>query len=254
MENAEEKVSILLQNKMWAYLEPVCNEALTTEHDSSFLFYVKGLLKLKEEKLEDAKALFLISLEKNPNAVLPLCGLHLYYYLSDDYKNAKKYIEEAISKSPENISIHTSRAWFYIKENKNDMAKIALKEATSIDPNYEELLNAKLYYTRHHNTEDESYFLCQEILKQYPENHVAHFLLSEIYLKQNKLDKAEEHCKISLRLNPTEATERFLFVIKNRKENTFNFSILFWALKRKLKKIFIPGYKNKQSKKINWDK
>ena len=254
MNDAEQKIALLLDSKLWSYLDNVCDEALSTDPSSSYAIYAKGLLKLKDLRLEEAKSLFLISLEKTPNSILPICGLHLYYYLNGDYQNAKRYIEEAVSKAPGSIDIQTSRAWFYLKENKIDMAEIALEEASLIDPNFEKLLNAKLYYSHESPSikTPELKALCFEVLKQFPNNLLAHCDLGEIYFTANKLDKAEEHYKTCLKIAPSDMTERLLLAIQSKKNNSPNFSLISWVIKRKLKKLFIPGVKDREKRKINW--
>jgi len=114
------------------------------------------------------------------------------YQAGDELKEALKDIQNAIRLEPEDSELFSIQTEILVSLGRPDKALRSAEEAIALDPgdSYARLAKASLAEAEYS-------------LSQNPEDSYAHSNLGWSYLQQNKREKAEEHFRESLRLDPT---------------------------------------------------
>lgn len=254
MSREEEKLGILMENRMWNYLDPVIDEALTENPTSSLALSAKGFLELKDDNLELAIGFFLESLRSDPDELLPKCGLHLCYYRGGEYKQAYECLIELLAQFPESEYVHVRNCWLHVKYRKRAKAEQAIETALQLFPENTQIMSSQVFLARECYSGDEILRLSTSLLELDPNNATAHLCAGEEYLKRNKLEEAENHFRICMELKPHEATARMLKLVEWKRTGRGLLGILGFALKERFLKIVVPGYARKKRMTITWDR
>lgn len=110
--------------------------------NESNILYNLAALYIEKGKTEDSEALLRKALEHDPNHIYTLIGLaNIIYYKTENFKQAKIYLELALKNNPHSYEVYTSYANLSMLEgNLIDSANYFIK-ALRINPDYETALN-----------------------------------------------------------------------------------------------------------------
>jgi tetratricopeptide (TPR) repeat protein len=254
MNSLDTKLAILLQNRLWEHLDSFSAEALAAGPHSSIALAAKGLSLLKNDDTVGARSLFLDALRAEPTDPLPRCGLYLCDYRNGDFAQASQRLLDLLKDFPENESLHVTRCLLYTKFRKRQLAEEAFSSALQRFPENEELLSAQLYHARRYPAYRDVQALGTSLLRLYPNNLVAHLTLGEQCLMQGKLDQAEEHFRTCVTIAPSESTVRMMKIVEARRTGKGLLALLLWTIKRKLLKLFVPGYAKRERLNLKWSR
>jgi len=193
-------------------------------------------------------------LRADPSDPLPKCGLYVCCCRNGDIAQAERCLVDLLEAHPQSENVHVSRCWFYVKLRRRKMAEGAIEAALKLYPQNEELLSAQLYFARCYLSEGDVRGLGMSLLRLYPDNFCAHSSLGEHCLKRNDLAGAEEHFRTCMSVSPSESIARMLRLIEARRTGRGMFSLFLWAIKRKLLKLFVPGYARRERMRIRWSR
>lgn len=254
MEASEKRLTVLMENHMWDHLEGFTEQDLSAKPDSSIALSARGFVQLRNDDTGSAKQLFLDALQVDADDPLPKYGLHLCYYSEGDFTGAEHILLGLLKDNPDNEFLIVARCWLYAKFRRKKIAGEAIAAALQQFPKNESLLKAQLFHAKSHSKSLKIKKLSTSLLKLYPENALAHVCLGDYYLKMNDLVKAEEHIRAALSVSPNEANARMLEFVEARKSGAGSFSLFLWAIKRKLLKLFMPGFSRRERLNIDWNR
>ncbi len=201
-----------------------------------------GLAYLEEFKLEEAKTEFLKFIDLAPEEKLGYANLGLTYLRMGKYPEAEEQLKKAIKIDSRDADIRLILATVYQMSDKQDKAITELKEALGFAPDHIKTLYqiSELYSSRPDTAANNirlRYLL--RLVTNAPGNLVARLNLTDIFIRNNELQKAAEQMEIIQKQFPEfpkEAVDYYnkvLFLLKkNDKENaTIQFTIFHNYLK-----------------------
>ena len=201
--------------------------------------YARKLLaqsQLKNGKPDLALATLQTALKNGPNEDSQLYALAGEAALRlRDFNQSNAYFEHAAAIAPQNANIHTDIALEKIVSGDNTVAISELEKAISLNDKVSFPKSAILLTMTYMkvNELDKALSTVQRLLKELPDNPIAHNLQGMVYLKKNDIASARTNFEIALREQPTyyaaaanlaqidvqekkykEANERFLGLLK----------------------------------------
>lgn len=131
-------------------------------------------------------------------------------YLSGNYTKSQSYYNKAIGVESKSVEARLGLAYpLSAMGNWDDIIQL-YEQILSIDPN-NSLVNyrlASIYYTR--KKLDKAAEYAQAVVKLYPFDYDANYLIGQIYIGQGKLKEAKLHLKRAYYYNPTSAEVKAL--------------------------------------------
>ena len=131
-------------------------------------------------------------LESYPDNLGLIMAMAKYYGMVDDAQGVETQLKSAIELAPENAGFKLNLAWLYFQTGKTEQADIILNRLLVSDPGNEKNIMGTALLLMRRGELDRCLSIVEDAMKTSPENFGYASLASEIYLKQNRIEKAEE--------------------------------------------------------------
>ncbi|MFQ5660662.1 MAG: tetratricopeptide repeat protein [Gammaproteobacteria bacterium] len=119
--------SLIAQGQLEKALS-LTNQHLAREHENVNFLFLKGLILTKQNKLGEAKQIFIDLTQKHPELPEPFNNLAVVYAAQGDFSNATQALQQAINTHPSYATAHENLGDLYAK-----MASKAYNHALELD-------------------------------------------------------------------------------------------------------------------------
>ena len=152
--------------------------------------YRRGLMLLREKKIDEGKQVFNDLLKQDPKHIPSLIALAQIAYSQKEFSEAIRQTRRAIQIEPENARLHVGLAQIHVAQDKIPDAERAIKKAIELDPNDP---NWRVGYAQLLLLQENSAGAEREILtaaRLAPTNYRPQMILGNLYSVQGRTDDA----------------------------------------------------------------
>ncbi len=178
------------------------NQAITAQPDSADAYAEKALCEYHLDKTREAKASIDRAISLDPEEAFPYAIKALILIELNRARDACAMAKKAISMEAENATFRRILGQCYFAMEKYDKAEHWIRRALAADPDDEVATNLLTALLRQQNRMDENQQHMDRLLERNPENAFTHFNAGYTALQSEQYEKAEEHFRESLRLDP----------------------------------------------------
>jgi tetratricopeptide (TPR) repeat protein len=143
-------ISVYASQKEFKKAAGLCDDQLKKVGENpvvvSIILNLKGNLLLASKEVDQGKALFKQSIEKNPAFITPYLTLANLYTGEGKMDEAIELYKALIEKRPDQASPQSIIGTLYEKQKKSDLAEEHYKKALEIDPDYIPALNNLAFF------------------------------------------------------------------------------------------------------------
>ncbi|MFH2144200.1 MAG: tetratricopeptide repeat protein [Bacteroidota bacterium] len=158
------------------------------------------------------------AMEYNPNDITALPNIGYLYYLREQYTLAKDAFLRLVKLYPDNYDANYFLGIIYEKEADHKQARKYIEKALSINPNEPELyakLSEILFQAPFYNTESALNY-AQKAVDMGSQNSELYYKVAQIFFAAGKINKAKEIYNKAIELNPKLKSEEFEKLLYNK--------------------------------------
>ncbi len=167
-------------------------QAVAANPDKALLSIVQGKFYFARRQLDKAEESFLAAVRKAPEEVIPCLMAGKFYSSIGETAKAVAMYQNALDLQPQNAVVRYTLAEFYLK--KGDTGKAARHIAAILEqrPGYfpAQLLEVKRFLVE--NNYERAFQQCQRLLREHPESGSLYYLRGLAFWGKEKLDSAEK--------------------------------------------------------------
>ncbi len=201
-DNRIDKVEILINQKRYVEAQKLIVELLKEDASDIFLHEKLVLVNLKQDKIDQANTAVEHAIGLSPN------NAYLFYLKcricieKDNLKDAEIYINKAIEIEPYSADYVAQLANIKFHVKQFEISLEIANRALQLEPDNLLALNTRSSALSKLNQKDESYNTIQGALREDPNNAYTHANFGWNLLENGDPNKALEHFKESLTINP----------------------------------------------------
>lgn len=127
-DTVSDQIENLIKQGRLAQALSLTDKQLTADSDDVNFLFLKGLILTRQERLEDAKAIFIKLTTEHPELPEPFNNLAVIYAAQGDFTSARQALQKAINTHPAYATAHENLGDIYAK-----MASRAYNQALELD-------------------------------------------------------------------------------------------------------------------------
>ena len=158
--------------------EQLCRQVIEEEPENINILGMLGAILLKLEKIDEAEKYLLRTIDAAPTFAKPHEDLGMLYLSQNQAECASKYFEKSVQLDPTQASAYFGLANALLKIGKTEEAESAHRKYLELSPGARALAEASRRIKEGQSKRAEE--ICEEVLKQDPENVEALRLLARI--------------------------------------------------------------------------
>ncbi|MBT1703346.1 tetratricopeptide repeat protein [Chryseosolibacter indicus] len=203
LEKALYKADYLLKQKRYAEAHKEVNTYLASDPESipALIILIQIYLGLDKNEKADEVADQLIKLDPSDANILYLKGLTQTQ--TGKRKSALKFLDSALAFDPMMAEAHGLKAAIYFLDAEFEKALEAADNGLRIDPQNEICLNHRSMALLRLDRKEDHVQADQQALKSNPMNPLTHASVGFGALQKGEYDKAKDHFREALRIDPT---------------------------------------------------
>lgn len=177
-------------------------QAIAEEPKDWYSKFYLAICFINQDNFKEAKLITDTLLEEqpnNPDVFYLKAKIHLQ---EDDFKNAQKFVDLAISINPYDADYFGLKAGLLLQEKKFEDGLIKANEGLQIDPKNAYCLNLRAQLLTKLNRIPEADRTVEDILYDNPEDSFSHANVGWVHLENGNTNKALDHFKQALQLDP----------------------------------------------------
>ncbi|MFM7428934.1 MAG: tetratricopeptide repeat protein, partial [Flammeovirgaceae bacterium] len=242
-----ERASQLIELSRYAEAEKYVKEMLTLDPSNVEAVVLLAVCKSEQGQYDKAIELIRQAISQQPDNDYHLYLHALFSFRKEVFKEAKKFIDNAISFNPLHADYFGLLASININQKDWQFALENANKGLSLDSENLTCLNLRSTALFKLDKKEEAYSTIQEALNQDPENDYTHTNVGWGQLEKGDHKKALEHFREALKLNPENESAKAGLVEGLKARNLFYRLFLkyaFWIsnLKGKLQWVVILGF------------
>jgi Tfp pilus assembly protein PilF len=197
------KGSVLIDQGRYQEATKIFKDGLANDPTNSHLLYLLALTQYHTDG-QQKQALQTIDQALKFAPEEPACYQlkALIFAHLDKPKLALEQIEKALDLDAEYAQAHATKGYIYVLMEKWSDAEKYAQDALAIDPDNKFAGSILANALRMQNKLNESVHLASDMLAKDPEDSVSHCNAGWVYLNRKEYQKAQEHFKEALRLDP----------------------------------------------------
>lgn len=197
-----ERAMLLLQQSRHALAEEELRKALAEEPDHALAHSYLGLCLANRERFKEATVEAERGVELAPDISVPFYVLATVLQMRNRLDEAEDTVDEAIRLDPEDVDNHALAAEIRYGKRRWQSALDAAEEGLRIDPENTTCNNLRAMALVKLGRKAEAGATIESALARDPDNALTHANRGWTYLEQSNPQKALEHFREALRLDP----------------------------------------------------
>lgn len=230
------RVTHLIGQSRFALAEAELRKALVDDPDGGDTHALLAICLAEQGKLTEAEEEANLAIGLAPDDSFSFYSLARVASEREHWNKAEKAIRQAIEIETDDEDQFSLLATILLNLNKFQQALEAAEEGLAIDPENVDCMNIRVLALRRLDRGEDVSQALDEALQQDPEDEMTHFNLGWSYIEDGDRDKALEHFREALRLDPEfdAAREGVLEVLRSRNPvYRWVLGHMLWMSKRK---------------------
>lgn len=194
--------AVLLHQKKYAEAVQTLSDALKENPNDTYALLLIGEAELQLEHYPQVKQIIDRGISLQPDVSAWYYLYSRYFAVQGNFTEGKKQIQEAILLDPEDGDYHAYLAHMQLLTNEFEVALHTSEHALSLDAENILALNTRSTALNKLKRHEDANDTLKEALKKDPSNSFTHATLGWNYLENGSTQKALDHFKESLRLDP----------------------------------------------------
>lgn len=229
--NQIKRAQMLLSQDRYDLAEQTLRSAIAEEPDEGLAYSILSLLKVEQKKYDEAQTLAERALHLSPSEAFGHYANSAVLMHRGKLKTAHASIDAAIQLDPTEPDFHGHKALVAVQEMKWKSVIESAETGLMFDPEHVNCKNLRAIALTRLGKRDEAGLALESALASNPEDSYSHANVGWNELHQKQPDKAAEHFKEALRLDPTNEWARQGILESLKAKNWFYRSalgFLFW--------------------------
>lgn len=197
-----QRAELLLQQERYAQAEVAIRDALIDIPEEALAYHLLTLALIEQNRLDEALQSARTALELEPHNSHSFYSLALVYNKNDDEKQALQALQDAIALNPFEPAYYALLSGIYLEQGKWSEGLSTARAGLNLDPEHITCTNLAAMALMKLGQKTEAQQLLDSNLANSPEVAFTHANQGWVDLEHGQAQKALEHFKESLRLNP----------------------------------------------------
>ncbi|HTF81054.1 MAG TPA: tetratricopeptide repeat protein, partial [Cytophagales bacterium] len=197
----QQRIDKLYEMRRYKDCVKMCKEAILSFPDEWRPYYTLVSSYYNSKQIQLAYDTVKVAIAKFPDNYMFWLSKGQIMYFSKKYEEALLWLHKALGKVPDNVYVYALLAECYQRQEDYSSAMGYASKALAINPNQEIALKA-LAWSKVNIGSSQASEIIERYLDTYPNSFDAHHVAAVYYLQAKQHDKAVEHFRAALRVQP----------------------------------------------------
>lgn len=197
----QQRIDKLYEMKRFKDCVKMCKEVIALFPDEWRPYYTLVSSYYNSRHIKNAYDTALEAIQRFPDNHYFWLSMGQILYFSKKYEEALVWLHKALGKVPENVIVYALLSECYQRQGDYSIAVSYAMKALAIDPNHEVALRA-LAWSKVSIDSPQASSIVENYLQCYPNSFEAHHVAAVFFLKKKQKEKAVEHFRAALRVQP----------------------------------------------------